>query len=221
MLTSNVFSAQGFMTNMLACIDGKLEESVDPVYNHLQTSLTHIRFRNLSTWEGISALTPWRLSFLRSFFGNYRRAVFDFANMAFAQEDVESEGGYVEWLPPHAEADDFGDDRAIGSFTLVGFNNSITNTTEVRTLYEEGSNTNDWWTSVLDDTTFNELPGYYFPLNSDPRLAHVGRREVIGATWEDVHRWNLQPRQVHFGNVFIFKLDQPERFVRFGHDARL
>ena len=208
-LTSNVFSAQAFMTNMLACIDGKLEESVDPVYKHLQTSLTHVRFRNVSTWEGISALTPWRLSFLSSFFGNYRRGVVDFANMAFDQEHVESEGGYEKWFLPHVEADDFGDDRAIGSVAAIGFNNTFTNTTEVRTFYEEGSNTNDWWMSVRDDTTFHQLPGFYFPLNIDPNLPPVGRREVLRTIWENVHQWNLQPRQVHFGNVFIWNFSSP------------
>ena len=209
-LTSNVFSAQGFMTNMLASIDGTLEQSVDPVYNHLQTSLNHIRFRNVSTWEGISALTPWRLSFLSSFFGNYRRSVIDFANMAFAQEDVESEGGYDKWLPPHDEADDFGDDLAIGSITLVGWSNLLTNTTEVRTFDEEGSNTNDWWVSVRDDTTFNQWPGYFFPITADPRVpTDYRRREIIDTTWKDVHRWDLQPRQVHFTNIFFQGMISP------------
>ena len=141
--------------------------------------------------------------------GTTGEVIVDFANMAFDQEDVESEGGYEKWLPPHVEADDFGDDRAIGSATYIGFSNLYTNTTEVRTFYEEGSNTNDWWISVRDDTTFHELPGYYFPLNNDPRLPHIGRREMLGTIWEDVHRWNLQPRQVHFGNVFIQDIISP------------
>ena len=59
--TSNVFTAQGFMTNMLASVSGKLEESVDPVDDHLMMSLTRIRPFSVDSWESISVLTEWRL----------------------------------------------------------------------------------------------------------------------------------------------------------------
>ena len=107
--------------------------------------------------------------------------------------------------------DDWGDDRAIGSVATVGWSNTYTNTSELRTEHEDGSITNDWIISVRDDIKFSQL--FSFPLSSDTRVT-LSRRGVIGGLWEDVHRWDPRPRQVYYGQVGITDtLAPPALFV--------
>lgn len=195
--TSQAFSAQAFMTNMLATLSAQLVHYVEPVVDHLHTSLIHIRFSSVDTWDAMSALTPWRLSFLNTCMHNSRGLVFDLANMAFDRGDLELASA-VE------EADVWGDDRAIGTTLYVGADNGFTNTTEVRLFDEEGSNTNDWYISIRDDVTYEEIPNLYFPISADPRTPpDYRRRDLIEPLWRNLHEWDLQPRQVYFGEVYI------------------
>uniref|UniRef100_A0A7S1B0T1 Uncharacterized protein n=1 Tax=Noctiluca scintillans TaxID=2966 RepID=A0A7S1B0T1_NOCSC len=197
-LTSNVYSAQGFMTNMLSCVEKNLENRLDPMVRHLLTGLTLIRTQGLdvSTWDGISALAPHSLSFMSTHCLSIRCFYCVASNVALDATDILPYD-FQTWLDQIG--DNLGDDRAIADSTLVGhqfFPPFGGTSTQFRTVDESGSATNSWVTISRDVDTYEPAPdGYPIP--------------GVRANWVDtygrnVHDFDLKPGEVRFAEVDLW-----------------